>query len=332
VIDLLHTPNLPPGQSGTGIVHHVAVRAVDDEQQARFQEALHRAGFGVTAVRNRDYFRSIYFRERGGVLFEIATDGPGFAIDESPESLGTALKLPKMYEPQRKAIEAHLPKVTLDSTPAKGPDPVRAYPHVFIPARAPRSDGRWILLLHGTGGDEQDLLPLGEKLLPGAAMLSPRGDVNENGQNRFFKRFAEGVFDLNDVRRAAQKLAAWVEAAVKKYGLDPALGTIVGFSNGANIAAATLMTHGLPVREAVLIRAMVTVDPSTSASLRGTRVLMLSGTADPIVPVANSRQLVEQLRSAGADVSTAELPVGHNLAPGDLAAARAFVQQENASV
>ncbi|MFT3687260.1 MAG: VOC family protein [Phycisphaerales bacterium] len=316
-----HRHRAPRGDAPTG-----------DAQQARFQQSLHRAGFGVTAVRERDYFRSIYYRERGGVLFEIATDAPGFAIDESPESLGTALKLPKMYEPQRAAIEAHLPKISLDRVPTTGPDPVRAYRHVFIPARQPRSDGRWVLLLHGTGGDEQDLLPLGEKILPGAAMLSPRGDVNENGQNRFFKRFAEGVFDLNDVRRATEKLSAWVEAAAKKYGLDPALGTVVGFSNGANIAAATLMTHGLPVREAVLIRAMVTVELSTSANLRGTRVLVLSGTADQIVPVANSRQLVEQLRAAGADVSTAELPVGHNLAPGDLAAARAFVQQAGAAV
>lgn len=331
-VDLLHTPNLRPGTSGTGTVHHVAMRATGDEQQARFQESLHRAGFGVTAVRNRDYFRSIYYRERGGVLFEIATDGPGFAIDEPPDALGTALKLPKMYEPQRKAIEAHLLPITLDAPARTGPDPVRAYSHVFIPARAPRTDGRWLLLLHGTGGDEQDLLPLGEKLLPGAAMLSPRGDVNESGQNRFFKRYAEGVFDLTDVRRATEKLSAWVAAAVKKYRLDPALGTVVGFSNGANIAAATLLSQGLPVREAVLIRSMVTIEPSASASLTGTRTLVLSGTSDPIVPVANSRKLVEQLRSAGADVSSAELPVGHTLAPGDLAAARAFLQQTQAAV
>lgn len=327
VVDLLHTPGLAPGRSGTGTVHHIAMRATGDEQQSRWQRALQRGGFGVTAVRERDYFRSIYFRERGGVLFEIATDGPGFGIDESPDAMGTTLRLPRMYEAQRSQIVAHLPPISLDAPVRKGPDPVRAYHHAFIPARAPRTDGRWALLLHGTGGDEQDLLPLGEKLLPGAALLSPRGDVNENGQHRFFKRFAEGVFDLPDVQRAADKLAAWVDAAVKKYGLDPALGTVIGFSNGANVAAAMLLTRRTALKEAVLIRAMTTLEPASGIDLKGTRVLVLSGTTDAIVPVANSRNLVGQLRSVGADVQHAELPVGHTLAPGDLAAAWAFVQR-----
>jgi len=328
VIDLLHTPELTRGHSGTGTVHHIAVRATGDGQQARWQRTLTAGGYGVTPVRERDYFRSVYFRERGGVLFEIATDGPGFTIDEAPEALGGSLRLPRVYEPQRAQIEARLPRVSLDRpAPRTGPDPVRAYHHVFLPARSGRSDGRWLLLLHGTGGDEQDLLPLGEKLLPGAAVLSPRGDVSEAGHFRFFKRFAEGVFDLDDVRRAAAKLSAWVEAAAAKYGLDPALGTAVGFSNGANVASAALLAHGLGVADAVLIRAMTTINPIPTADLRGKRLLVLSGTADAIVPVASSRGLVEGLRAAGADVRHVELPVGHNLAPGDLAAAMEFVQR-----
>lgn len=336
VIDLLHTPDLAPGTGGTGIVHHIAMRATDVQQQTRVKDGLLAAGYGVTALRERFYFRSVYFRERGGVLFEIATDGPGFTADEPRGALGTSLKLPSMYEPMRKQIEAHLPPVSLTAQPATGPDPVRAYQHVFIPARPPHpaqagtTDGRWLLLLHGTGGDEQDLLPLGEKILPGAAMLSPRGDINENGQNRFFKRFAEGVFDLKDVDRAAGKLAAWIDAAARKYGLNPALGTAVGFSNGANIAAATMLTRKTPVRSAVLIRAMQTLPPAPAVSLAGTRVLILSGTADPIVPVANSRALAEQFRASGADVKHVELPVGHTLAPGDLAAAREFFQPAGA--
>ncbi|HYD00285.1 MAG TPA: VOC family protein [Phycisphaerales bacterium] len=332
VIDLLHTPDLAPGRSGTGTVHHIAVRATGDEQQARLQRSLAAGGYGVTPVRERDYFRSVYFRERGGVLFEIATDGPGFTIDEAPEALGGALKLPRVYEPQRAQIEARLPKVSLDRpVPRTSSDPARAYHHVFLPPRGGRSDGRWLLLLHGTGGDEQDLLPLGEKLLPGAAMLSPRGDVSENGHFRFFKRFAEGVFDLDDVRRAATKLSAWVEAAAAEYGLDPAQGTAVGFSNGANVAAAALLTSGLSVTDAVLIRAMRTIEPLPQAIARGKRLLVLSGTADPIVPTANARGLVEQLGAAGAEVRHVELPVGHNLAPGDLAAAMEFVQRTPAT-
>lgn len=332
VIDLLHTPNLGRGRSGTGTVHHIAVRATGDAQQARWQQSLAEGGYGVTSVRERDYFRSVYFRERGGVLFEIATDAPGFGIDEDAGALGTALKLPRMFEDQRAQIESRLPPVTLSAPgarPSAGPDAADAYHHVFIPARGGRTDGRWLLLLHGTGGDEQDLLPLGEKVLPGAAMLSPRGDVNENSQLRFFKRHAEGVFDLADVARAAGKLRLWVDAAARRYGLDPSLGTAVGFSNGANVAGAALLTGGLPIADAVLIRAMSTIAPAKGAGLQGTRVLLLSGTVDPIVPLADSRGLAEQLRSAGADVRHVELPVGHTLAPGDLAAARAFVQRDN---
>ncbi|MDP1661711.1 MAG: VOC family protein, partial [Phycisphaerales bacterium] len=303
VIDLLHTPELARGRPGAGIVHHIAVRAAGDDQQARWQRTLAEGGYAVTPVRERDYFRSVYFRERGGVLFEIATDGPGFAIDEAPEALGATLRLPQMYEPERAAIMDALPTISLVPVARqREPDAADAYRHVFLPARGGRADGRWLLLLHGTGGDEQDLLPLGEKVLPGAAMLSPRGDVNENGQLRFFKRHAEGVFDLADVARAAGKLRLWVDAAARRYGLDPSLGTAVGFSNGANVAGAALLTGGLPVADAVLIRAMSTVAPGKGATLQGTRVLLLSGTADPIVPLADSRGLAGQLRAAGADV------------------------------
>ncbi len=332
VIDLLHTPELARGRSGAGTVHHIAVRATGDAQQARWQRTLAEGGYAVTPVRERDYFRSVYFRERGGVLFEIATDGPGFAIDEPPDALGTSLKLPRMYEPDRAAIAGSLPAITLArAARPREADAAGAYHHAFIPARSTRTDGRWLLMLHGTGGDEQDLLPLGEKILPGAAMLSPRGDVNETGQLRFFKRHAEGVFDLTDVARAADKLRRWAEAAADKYGLDPSLGTVVGFSNGANVAGAALLAGGLPVADAVLIRAMSTIEPRAGATLRGKRVLLLSGTVDTIVPLPDSRGLAGQLRALGAEVRHVELPVGHTLAPGDLAAARAFVQHGSAA-
>jgi glyoxalase family protein len=107
------TPSEATGRGAAGTVHHVAFRTRDEDEQRAWQEALLEAGLMVTEVRDRQYFRSIYFREPGGVLFEIATDGPGFARDEHPDALGTALKLPPELEGRRAAIEARLPDLTL---------------------------------------------------------------------------------------------------------------------------------------------------------------------------------------------------------------------------
>jgi glyoxalase family protein len=111
-VDLLIDPNRPQGRLGTGSVHHVAFRTRDDSEQLEYRQALSEAGFSVTSVQDRQYFHSIYFRTPGGVLFEIATDAPGFAIDEPVEALGQTLKLPPWLEPHRTRIEAALPGLT----------------------------------------------------------------------------------------------------------------------------------------------------------------------------------------------------------------------------
>jgi glyoxalase family protein len=111
IVDLLCIPDSRRGLQGAGTVHHIAFRVADDAAQAQWRATMAEAGLNVTPVMDRNYFRSIYFREPGGVLFEIATDPPGFAIDESPETLGTTLKLPEWYEPRRAKIEAVLPKL-----------------------------------------------------------------------------------------------------------------------------------------------------------------------------------------------------------------------------
>jgi phospholipase/carboxylesterase len=189
--------------------------------------------------------------------------------------------------------------------------------HRFVPATAPGLPP--LLLLHGTGGDETDLLPLGRTLLPGAALLSPRGAVLENGMPRFFRRLAEGVFDEADLRRRAADLAGFIAAARTAYGL--AAPVAVGFSNGANIAAALLLLHPGVLASAVLLRPMVPLRETPPVDLAGRPVLMLSGAADPIVPAANVRSLAERLRAAGATVSHETLPVGHGLSQADVAQA-----------
>lgn len=193
--------------------------------------------------------------------------------------------------------------------------------HRFVPA-APGAPT--LLLLHGTGGNEDDLLPLGETLMPEAARLSPRGQVLEGGQPRFFRRLAEGVFDLDDLRMRAGQLANFVLAASKAYGLTrPPVA--VGYSNGANIAAAVLLLHPGVLAGGLLFRAMVPLVPESLPSLDGAPVLLAAGLADPIVSRQQSEALAELLRRAGASVKAEWIPGGHGLTRADLEIGRAWL-------
>ena len=186
--------------------------------------------------------------------------------------------------------------------------------HRFIPATAPGRPP--LLLLHGTGGDENDLLPLGQAIAPGAALLSPRGKVMENGMPRFFRRLSEGVFDEEDVRARAQELADFLAEAREAYTLAEPIA--VGFSNGANIAAALLLLRPEALAGAALIRAMVPLSAPPRSELTGKRVLVLSGSEDPIVPAENAARLAGMLASAGASMQHRTLPVGHGLSQADV--------------
>ncbi len=200
-----------------------------------------------------------------------------------------------------------------------------ALAHVFRPGSAP---GPALLALHGTGGDELDMLPLASAVAPGAPVLSPRGAVREGPANRWFRRFAEGVFDLDDLRRRAADLAAWIAAAREQYrdGLAGRPLVALGYSNGANIAAATLLAgHGGAVDAAVLLRAQHTLDAAAGLDLRGLPVLLLSGAADPIVPAPEAARLAEALKAGGAAVAHETIPAGHGLDPRDVALARRFL-------
>src|SRR5471030_2427867 len=181
--------------------------------------------------------------------------------------------------------------------------------HRFIPATQPGLPP--LLLLHGTGGDENDLIPLGAQLLPGAALLSPRGKVLENGMPRFFRRLAEGVFDQADLKVRTRELAEFIAGARKDYGLEAPIA--VGFSNGANIAASLLLTQPDVIRGAVLLRAMLPFEPQPIPDLSGKPVLLLSGSNDPMMPAAARDKLVAVLQAAGAKFVYKALPAGHNL-------------------
>jgi phospholipase/carboxylesterase len=182
-----------------------------------------------------------------------------------------------------------------------------------------------LLLLHGTGGDDNDLIPLGQKLSPGSALLSPRGDVSEHGARRFFARLAEGVFDPAEVTRRTHALADFLTAAAKQYHLDLTKLTAVGFSNGANIAATLLLLRPETLGAAVLLRPMVVLEPGQLPALSGKRVFISSGNGDPIVPNDHPPRLAALLRRAGAEVTLQTQAASHGLIPADFAGARDFL-------
>jgi predicted esterase len=197
----------------------------------------------------------------------------------------------------------------------------------FIHEFVPGSSERTLLLLHGTGGNERDLIPLGRELDPSAASLSPRGKVLENGMPRFFRRLAEGVFDLEDLTKRTHELADFVIAAAQRYKIDMKNIVAVGYSNGANIAASMLLLRPEILSAAILFRAMVPLTPETEPNLSSVRVWIGAGTLDPIVAASETKQLAELLRAAGADVTVRFFKGGHELTGDDVDAAREWLMK-----
>ena len=192
--------------------------------------------------------------------------------------------------------------------------------HRFDPAEEPGAPT--LLLLHGTGGDENDLLPLGRMLDERAALLSPRGKVLENGMPRFFRRLSMGVFDEEDLVNRTHELASFVEEAASEYGLDPKRLFAVGFSNGANIAASLLLLHPDLLAGAVLLRAMTPFELETLPDLSGTPVYLAAGRSDQMIPAESTERLAELLRKAGAEVTLDWQPGGHGIGRAEVEAAR----------
>ena len=190
--------------------------------------------------------------------------------------------------------------------------------HEFVPG----SSKRTLLLLHGTGGNEHDLIPLGREIDPAAAILSPRGKVLENGMPRFFRRIAEGVFDEDDLKRRTHELAEFVAAAAQHYELAAGEIVAVGYSNGANIAASLLLLRPETLRAAILFRAMVPLVPEKLPDLSSVRVWIGAGNQDPIIPTSETQRLVDLLRSARADVTIRFVNAGHGLTNNEIEIAR----------
>jgi phospholipase/carboxylesterase len=194
------------------------------------------------------------------------------------------------------------------------------YEHIFLPGTDSKAPA--LLLLHGTGGTEHDLVPIARSLSPGSAILSPRGKVSENGASRYFARLAEGVFDPAEVTQQTHSLADFISASAQAHRIDLTRLIAVGFSNGANIAVTLLLLRPIVLAGAVLFRPMVVIDaPAAPRSLSDKRVLIASGTRDPLVPIDHPNRLAAHLRAGGAEVTLHTHPAGHAITSSDIAAA-----------
>ena len=197
------------------------------------------------------------------------------------------------------------------------------FAHRYVPGED--DSGLTLLVLHGTGGNEDDLIPLGKELAPTAAILSPRGKVLEFGAPRFFRRLAEGVFDHEDLVFRTHELAGFIEAASEEYGFDRSGLVAAGYSNGANIAASLILLHPGLLRAAVLFRAMVPFEPEVTPDLSGMPVFMASGRRDQMIPPDNSQKLADILEEAGADVDLRWRDTGHGLTYEEVEEAREWL-------
>jgi len=197
--------------------------------------------------------------------------------------------------------------------------------HRYLPSEGDAS-AITVLVLHGTGGDENDLLPLAKELLPGAGVLSPRGKVTENGAARFFRRLAEGVFDLEDLAVRTDELTAFLDEASTKYGFDRGKVCALGFSNGANIAASMLLRRGAQLTGAILLSPMLPFEPEVFPDLSKVSVFVGAGLADTMIPADRAHALVHVLRQAGANVTDYWHPGGHTITHEELRSVRAWLR------
>lgn len=200
-----------------------------------------------------------------------------------------------------------------------------SFVHRYIPRSPAQPDAPTLLVLHGTGGDENDLIPIAEEVWPGAGVLSPRGQVSESGMHRFFRRSAPGVFDVDDLKRRAADLSAFVADASEAYGFDPNRALAVGFSNGANMAAALALLFPATLAGGALFSPMMPFEPDDlGPTLNGRRFFIGAGSLDTMAPAESAERLARALMDRGADVQFRVYAMGHQMHAGEVRDAREY--------
>jgi phospholipase/carboxylesterase len=197
--------------------------------------------------------------------------------------------------------------------------------HIYTAPLSPSGNIDTLILLHGTGGNEHDLVPLAQQMIPGCGILGIRGNVSENGMPRYFRRLSEGVFDLDDLRLRAMELASFIKEATQEYGINLNKACAVGYSNGANIASAVhFLSPGL-LKHSIHFRPMVPLVPEAAPDLSGIRVLLTFGAFDPLMPPGEKGRLTGLFEQYGSSVTSHIEQTGHQLVGGDIEAAVAWI-------
>lgn len=320
-IDVRNVTGFVPGIPGTGIADHIAFRAPDVAAVKTAQAELSRLNSSATNFHDRNYFTSLYVREPGGTLIELATDGPGFTIDEPPEHLGETLFVPPHNKERAEDLRVLMPQFSM---PDKERIVMRDLPFVHRFYTPEQPDGSTILLLHGTGGNEADLMPMAHRINPHATLLGLRGRSHEEGVARWFRRFGATQFDQTDIRTEAEAFNAFMEGAASAYGIKPEKTTILGYSNGANFAAAIMALYPHLIHSAILCRPMQVLETSPQVDLSAARVLTLTGNQDPYGRFAASLNI--WLKECAADLTAELLDAGHQLTPEDTAKAQQWLK------
>lgn len=316
IIDVRDASGFWTAAPGTGTIDHIAVRAPDRAHVEAVSAALDAEGHGPVNAHDRKYFYSLYVREPSGTLIELATDAPGFMLDETAETLGTELFIPPHFMKDEADIRVMLPQFGLPGEPRTL---YRELPFVHRIHEPDAPDGSTVITLHGTGGNEASLLPLARRLFRDATLIGLRGRSTEEGVARFFGRFDPTTFDQKDIASEAQAFEAFVDGAKEAYGLDPDRLTFLGYSNGANMLGATMLLYPGLIRRAVLIRPMMVLEAVPEGNLSGDGVLMLSGAKDPYL--SHAAPLERALMAAGAEVTHEVVDAGHGLSQEDEAVA-----------
>lgn len=331
IVDVREIGGFVDARSGVGGVDHVAWTVHADDMETL---AMRLGGneASVSGIVDRHYFTSLYARDANEILHEFATPGPGFTTDEPLEHLGEQLMLPAEWEALRSYIVAKLPDFALPraaseldwfATAPEGDALVyEPYEYAYESGDDPE---RVLLTLHGTGGDEGSLLPLAASIAPGIPTISPRGKVLEGGSaRRFFRRFAEGQLDQEDLRFRTAEMNAFVRDTLATHALTTHRLFALGFSNGANLAASMLLRGDSPLTGAILLSPMLPFEPETLPDLAGVEIFIGAGRLDRMVPFAQAESLVDLLRQCGASVTLFAFDGGHTVTSAELDAARTW--------
>ena len=325
VVDVRDARGYFPGVPGASIFDHVAFRAADAEAVRQMRLSL-RDVDSATNVHDRKYFLSLYVREPGGTLFEYATDAPGVTVDETLEHLGETLMVPPREASRTEDLRIMLPQF---ARPGEERMPLRDLPFVHRFHTPEDPDGSTIVLLHGTGGNETDLMPLAARLNPRATLLGVRGRSTEEGINRWFRRFDAVTYDQADIAHESEAFASFIEGAIRGYGLERDKLSFLGYSNGANLLGAIMQLHPGVVTRALMLRGVQVLEDAPTADLAGTAVLMLNGARDPFSRMAPA--LEKALVAGGAQVDARTIEAGHELSPTDLTAGSEWLAAQGAS-